>query len=308
MTAQRLGDQDQYIEGVINCALAFLGLGALRQAMDEADRAIHVAQLTRDHERWSVALSIRSLCRTGCRQTPQAIVDAKQGLATALRHGAHRAEVVAQRAIASAYLSIGNLSEANYHIDQAIVGAEVERLAMPHLQFMLLSAQAALHDGQREAAITKGQAVLSGAELLSAKQVLHDCNILMAQAYNETSEWSVASSHASRAAELAGQMHLDSHIWRSQSALATALINLGDPKAAEAAFGLALGSLEENRCHCLDVAGADTLPDDPAVTDLWKNWIMYLKGAGRPDEAANFIEGANWPTLEIWFQERGNDE
>jgi tetratricopeptide (TPR) repeat protein len=103
--AQRHGVQDQYVEALLTRGMALLAMGDVRQAMASLHQGLDVADLTKDHHRWSMALACISLCRSACLQTAAAIADGKEALTIALRSGASRSEIAAQRALAAAYLT-----------------------------------------------------------------------------------------------------------------------------------------------------------------------------------------------------------
>lgn len=301
--AQRLGDQEQYLEGLLNSAAAHQGLGQFRRAAVESEKAVDVAQLVRDFERWSLGLASRSLSFTSCRMMNKALVDAKEALSIALRHGCHRAEILAQKAITQAYLAMGNLDEARYHVDQALAAAQSGGLRLPGAEFQVLSASISRAAGDFALASTLARAAQSEADVLDAKQVRHDASLVLAELSRDTGDWQSAMAHARSAAEYASQMQAEWQAWRSQSILAEGHIQAGNPEDAELSFATALSALDGNRRAVFEASGVDGLPDASGVRQLWTAWVAYLESAERAEEAVRFIEEAQWELLGGWVEE-----
>jgi len=315
-SAQKLGDQDQYIEALLNCAAARLGLGQFAEAVRDADAAVNVAELVRDHERWSLGLATRSLA-TGW------VVDAVEALSIALRYNCRRAELVAQRAIATACLNNGNLVEARYHIDQALATAEAGNLKVPLLEFRVLSATVA-HAAARTAAGSNGPvaparpelraraprdlaaACLADAALLQVKQPQHDAALLLAEIAQDGVQWDEALAHASTAATLARQMGSDWLLWRSESIRGAALMATGTVDEAGQAIESAVQSVDKHRNVLRQAFGHDTLPDVDGVKEVWLQWFSYLESVGRESDALEFVEQSNWEPLAAWIEEQRN--
>ena len=298
--AQRLGDQDQYIEALLNCAAARLGLGQLREASVDAQGAVNVAELVRDHERWSLGLASRSLA-TG------SIVDAKESLSIALRYNCRRAELLAQKAIANAYLTSENLVEARYHVEQAIATAELGVLKLPLVEFRLLDAVIAHAEGSVDVAGELAERCFADATKLQAKQARHDAALLLAQIAAKAAEWDVVISYATISSTLAREMNADWQIWRSESLRARALARNGSIDEVGDALAAAVRSIEVHRSQGHDMLG-DTLPELDAVKETWLEWFFYLESVGRNNDAVEFRDRADWQPLAAWIEERRNAE
>ncbi len=308
LLAQRLGSQDQYIEALLTRGLALLGLQDLHTALTELQRALNVAQLTRDHPRWSLALSCRSLARTFCRQTVDSVADGKEALATALRCGASRAEMLAQRALAAAYLADGNTREARYHIEQATAIAMSLRLPLAQAQFAVLRASLELEAGRPAEAAAAAAAALSAAEALAARPVQHDGYLTLARVALERSDWAEAIRLASQADALASAMGVPASAWRARALIAQAQASSGDMEMARASFMRALGRLAESRDMCLRASGVDALLEDREAGDLWRRWLLFLTAQGRRDEAFAQARDSDWPPLLRWLEEHAPEE
>ena len=210
LLAQRLGVQDQYIEALLTRGLALLGLQEPQPALAELQRALNVAQLTRDHPRWSLALSCRALGRAACRMAGDAVADGKEALAIALRCGASRAEMLAQRALAEAYLAEGNAREARYHIEQAAAIALSLRLPQAQAQFAALKARLEMDAGRPAEAAAAARAALAVADRLAAKPVSHDSHLILARVALADGDPEEAIRQASQAEALASAMGVPS--------------------------------------------------------------------------------------------------
>ena len=308
LLAQRLGAQDQYIEALLTRGLALLGLRELAPALAEIQRALHVAQLTRDHARWSLALACRALGLSACQRPADALTDGKEALAIALRCGATRAEMLAQRALAEAYLAAENRREAGYHIAQASAIAASLRVRQPQAQFLVLTARWERDAGRLREAGDAASDALSRAEALDAKAVRHDAHLELARIALADGRWQDAMTHAERAVSLTDAMRVPLLAWQAQSVIAQARAQSGEPEEARAAFTQALGLLAQNRRRCLEAAGTDTLLEDREALDLWRQWLRFLIDSGQGDEAEAQAVAADWPPLRRQREEHTLDD
>lgn len=303
-SAQRLGDQDQYVEGLLNRSSARLGLGFFRDAGIDALGAVNVAQLVRDYERWSLALASRSLASNAAGVRQSAIVDAKEALSIALRHHCHRAEMVAQKALATAYLTGGNLVEARYHVDQATASAEAGSLSLPHIEFKVVGASTLRAEGRIAEAREMAVDALAKAVALKAKQPQHDASLCLAEIAADAGEWASALDYASAASTIASEMGAEWLLWRSEATRAEAFVQKSDLEAAGVALAASVRSIDLHRQRCQDAAGSDTLPELEVVKEVWLRWFFYLESMGRGNDAAEFVVQIKWEPLAGWIEEK----
>ncbi|MGO8671818.1 MAG: helix-turn-helix domain-containing protein [Capsulimonadaceae bacterium] len=304
--AQRLGDQDQYLEALLNQAAALLGMFDLKPALRSAETVIHLAELVRDHERWSLALASRSLCYSACHQPAEAVVDAKEAMGQSLRHGARRAEVLANRAIVTAYLEADDVVESRYHVDQALAGARADRLRLPEAQFLALHAAVLRAEGDWKTAVSAAQQALAAAEALGARQVLYDSHLALATAHRDGEAFEESSRHAAEALRIGAALPAGASVWIPAGISADLNRRAGRQVDAEREFKDALASLDAHRRSCIDATGADTIVEHPEAMAVWKNWIGYLKQSGRRPEAVAAVESAAWPIPARWLEEHND--
>src|SRR5205807_5563569 len=129
--AQRNSVQDQYLEGLINKGYALFSLFDIPTAVATLQSASDLSELAGDAQRQSLAISGLALCRSAMDHGADAISLGKQALAIALRRGAARAELMAQRALAETYLSANNAAEAEYHAEAGASAATSNRVRRP---------------------------------------------------------------------------------------------------------------------------------------------------------------------------------
>lgn len=294
MTAQRIGEQDQYLEALINYAYSSIYLGDFVKALNESERLINVSQLVSDTERWSIGLSIKSLCYTYCRSNEESIINAKEALSMALRNSMHRAELMAQRAISLAYLSSGNIIEAKYHINQSIASTDADNLKYPNLQFKTLKAHYLVLEGKYNDASALINEILDEAINLESKQVQYDCYYINSLAEHMNSSFNNVIANAERAAETADQMRIDIHQWRVLSLLAIACYKTGDTNKAETNYRKAIAYLNAHRRQIMETCKQNTLNDDPAVTTLLNGYAELLSNTERDDEAKRILQDTDW--------------
>jgi tetratricopeptide (TPR) repeat protein len=299
--AQRLGIQDQYVEALLNRGTALLGRLELSAALSDIEQAANVAQLIRDTHRWSLALATRSLAMSACRRPGDAVATAKEALAIALRCGANRAEILAQHALAEAYFVDGNLSEARYHLDQAVAAATGARLKLPLAQLASVRARIEIAAGNLALAATVAQEALKTAEELHAKAVVRDATTILAVATLAQGDTAASLAHAQSAIATIGDQD-KAVVWRPLSVRAQAQDAAGDCEAARLTFAQAVEALEEYRAHCLNATGIDAVLEDPAALDLWQKWLLFIRQTN-PKDALIEAERAQWPPLQQWIEE-----
>lgn len=302
LRAQQHGIQEQYVEALLTRGVALLGVHQFRLALSEIQRALNLSEVTRDLERWSLALSCRSLVLTACVRPADAIVDGKQALAIALRCGATRAEMLAQRALAEAYLNAGNLDEAEYHIEQADSIAAGMRLRLPQAQFAALKGRWALRKGLIEAAESAAAAALKIAEELGSKPVQWDGCLLLAHIALARGLHGEAIRHGEAALAIGREMRAPAAGWRVLSVIAQARAAENDALEAEGAFRAAIQLLRDDRRIRFDASAKDALLENPEATALWQQWLVLLVKTGRAREAESQVTASDWLPLKQWFE------
>ena len=283
LLAQRLGLQDQYIEALLTRGLALLGLQELHAGLAELQRALNVAQLTRDHQRWSLALSCRALGRTACRQTADAVADGKEALAIALRCGASRAEMLAQRALAEAYLA----------------GRQHARGALPHRaggghrpEPAAATGTGTVHGAEGPAGTGRGPARRGGGggPRRPGSRGHAGGAADPARRPPDAGAGRPGGRRPGRgdppgvAGGVAGAPRASA--WRAAAAIiAQAQAEAGDAAAARASFALALQRLQDRRQRILHASGVEALLEDPEAPSLWRQWLRFLLAQGQAEEA-----------------------
>ena len=304
LSAMQLGIQDQYTEGLLNRGAALLGLHDYRLALSEIQRALNVSQVTRDSERWSLSLSCRALVMAACMRAENAVLDGKEALAIALRCGASRAEMLAQRTLSEAYLAAGNDNEARYHVDQGTSIANAMRLRLQQAQFGVLRGRLALRNGDAATANNSAAAACVIAEELGAKAVRYDCALLQAQSALTQGRAADARTQAENATRLAGEMRAPAARWRPLSIIAQAWDRDGKAPEAGDTYKTALEILDSDRRGCATATGEDTFLNNPDAETLWRSWLSWLLKNGRKDDAVLQAQSCGSSALQQWFAEQ----
>jgi len=303
LRAQQHGIQDQYVEALLTRGIALLGVNQFRLALSEIQRALNLSEVTRDLERWSLALSCRALVLAACGRAADAVIDGKQALAIALRCSATRAEMLAQRALAEAYLGASNLDEAEYHIEQADSIAAGMRLRLPQAQFAALRGRLALRKGNPDVAESAAAAALKIAEELGSKPVQWDGSLLMAQIAQERGLRQEAIRHGEAALAIGREMRASAVAWRVLSVIAQSWMEDDNAVEAEGAFRAALQLLRDDRRVRSDAAAKNALLENPEAAALWRQWLILLMKTGRVQEAESQAVTADWPPLLQWLED-----
>jgi tetratricopeptide (TPR) repeat protein len=300
--AQKHGVQDQYIEALITRGSAFLLARESRSATAAFQQAFDLAELTKDHQRWSLALSGMALGMSAARESAGAIANGKEALAIALRCGASRAEVIAQRALAAAYGAAGNPAESLYHAQQGLELATNNRLRLPQAELGIAKANAQLGAGSVKEAAATARAALSIADDLGAIPVQYECHLTLAKAALAAKSAKDALHHSRLALALAETLEVPELLWLAYSTLGQAHLLDGSEEKAQSELASGVQLVQSIREKLLEESLPDTLMEDPETLNLWKVWLgVRLKSAGR-DEALREAEAATWPPLVEWLE------
>lgn len=295
--ALRQGVQDQYIEALLTGGVARLCLGEVTEALDLLRQALDISQLIRDQQHAAVSLGGLSLCETELRHASAAIKLGKEALAVALRSGAVRAEALAQRALAEAYLLAGNATEALYHTEQGTAAAGALKMRLAQTQFRILTARAFHAEGRFEEAEAEARLALAEAGDLQARPAQIDA-ALVASAAAIASGRTEAASAAIAQARFSAERSEYAHWWRIHAVEAC----VAPAEAQETAFEPALRTLRTLRRQRTDAGEEDNLMEDPLVLMMWQEWIKATLNRSGTDAAAAAVREAEWPPLVDWFQ------
>lgn len=298
--AQRNGVQDQYLEALLNKGFASVPLLDLALARQALQSVLDLSELAGDGQRQSLALSGLSICDSLVQHPSDAVSRGKEALAIALRSGAVRSEIVAQRALAQAYLAAENPAEAEYHADAGIATAVSNRVRLPHAQLLALKAKARLSAGDAKGAKAAARDALKIAAELDAAPVQLDCHTILTRAGAGSKE---AIRSAQAAVGLANTIDSAPHRWEALHALAEARRSAGEATGVREPFKLALAALSAGRQRYFQLSGSDSILEIESAANLWKDWLRFIRITEGADRARSEAETAEWPPLLEWLEQ-----
>lgn len=301
-TAQRSGQQDQYIEALLTAGVAALQGGDMVAALRSIQQALDATYLGGDPQRRSLALACLSACDTARGHLGDAITEGKEALALALRSSAVRAEILAQRALARAYLTAGNAAEGLYHAQQGLAVALGMRLLLPQAQFGVLKAEARIEAGQWAEARTDAERALKLAEELQSRPVEWECRLTLARIALGEGKAAEAQTQALAATRLAEALLPEIPDWQGIGLLAAAHHLGGRSEEAQAIYTQAIAALTAERTRQILQQGEDTLLESPQTMRLWREWLRFLGETQGRQAAQEQASAADWPPLMEWFE------
>ena len=300
--AQRRGLQDQYIEALLTSGVATLHLGDPAAAIRLVQQALDAAHLSGDQQRRSLALSCLSECDTARGHITDAIAEGKEALALALRCSAVRSEILAQRALARAYLHACNSAEALYHAQQGLAVAIDIRLRLPQAQFGALKAEARTEAGQFAAARADAERARKLAEELQSRPLEWECRLALGRSALGEGLLEEALVHGLAAIALWTALAPGGHDWRGAGILAQAYHLADNAAEARPAYEASIALLTAERLRQSALTGEDTLLEDPRARDLWQGWLQFAAEILGRDAARECAFNADWPPLLDWFE------
>jgi len=306
-TALLLGLQDQYVEALLTGAMARLHLSDLPAALALAQQALDIAQISRDQQHQSLALSCLSLCESARRDARAAITQGKEALSAALRCGVVRTEILAQRTLAEAYLLSGDVGEAGYHGTHGSAAARGSHARLPQAEFQALLAQVDLAAGRLAEAAHMAQLGLEAAQSLDAKPVQLDCRLTLARVDRARGADEDALAQAAEALSLIRAMRVPHREWRVQAVAAGASAALNREADARHMFGLALAGLDGARRQAR--LGDEHGPmEEPEAEALWWSWLRFVLAEEGREAARARADAAEWPPLREWLEDQLEDQ
>ncbi|MCW3095945.1 MAG: putative transcriptional regulator [Chthonomonadaceae bacterium] len=299
--AQRRGLQSQYIEALLTGGVAALEMGDPAAAIRLVQQALDAAHLSGDQQHRSLALACLSACDSARGHLTDAIAGGKEALALALRCSAVRAEILAQRALARAYLHARNAAEALYHAQQGLAVAINIRLRLPQAQFGALKAEARIEAGQFAEARADAERALKLAEELQSRPVEWECRLVLSRAALGAGAPEEALTQGLAAEALAETLLPGQSDWRGIGLIAEAHRLAGRQEEAQAAYAEAAERLTTQRMQQSALTGEDTTLEDPRALEVWRGRLRFMAETAGWEAARELASGAEWPPLLDWF-------
>ncbi len=304
-SAQRFGVQDQYIEALITAGTACEQLGQFASTVGYLQQAIDVSQLTGDRQHQSIALSCLSMYESQRKRSQTAVSAGKEALALALRSGALRAEVLAQRSLGVAYLAAGNAREAAYHIEQGLMVASSGHMLLPATQFQILRAKTLIETNELSAANLILQDALRTAIDLDIRPVQLSCHMELARSAFKTADYTACIEHATNAVSLSTIMQLTNDLWRSETYIVLANVrsaNANSQDIAEVAASLLqIISNESSGDSCF-------MEEEPLAAELYLLHVSNILTEHGFEAAITAANQLDWPPIMDWLSNQSPDQ
>lgn len=304
--ADRLQERDQYVESLLNLGVCEQHLGEWGDSYAHLSHALELARYGDDRER----VAVTQACLCGLLSEMGDFEAAKQrgkdALATALALGSWRGELLAHQSLCQAYGLSGLLSEATYHLEQALRLAEQLKAVKERAWLGAWRAEIALRRGDLDTGQAEAQRTLETAEAMGARHLQAFASLQMARWLEGQKKTSLALQSALSALAQAQQIRVPDLQRRAHTLLGQIYLHRRKIRESLEHLRQAVDIIIAQRSQLAAAELEDTVLEEQERLETCLTLARLLQRQQGEQAATRFVTELNYPPLEEqWKEEKG---